>query len=81
LTGEQKQRLQRPQTQNAAASLLYLKGRFHWNKRTEVGLQKAVQCLEEALRIDPEYALAHAGLADSYNLPHLAPWSLEEAGP
>jgi len=80
LTGEQKQRLGRKQTQNAEAFQLYLKGRHHWNKRTEEGLKKAIQCFEEALAIDPVYALANAGLADCYNLPHFGALSPREAG-
>src|SRR5262249_18716799 len=60
LTGEQKKCLRRRQTQNAEAYQLYLKGRYHWNKRTEEGLKKAVQCFEGALAIDPAYALAYA---------------------
>ncbi len=81
LTSEQKKRLSRRQTQNAEAYQLYLKGRFHWNKRTEEGVKKAIQCLEEALAIDPAYALAYAGLADCYNLPHLGALLPREAGP
>ena len=45
---------------------LYLKGRFFWNKRTFDGLQKAVAFFEQAIARDSTYALAYAGLADSY---------------
>ena len=56
---------------------LYLKGRFHANKRTEEGLHRGIAFFQEALERDRGYALAYAGLADSY-LPlavycHLAP--------
>ena len=44
----------------------YLKGRFFWNKRTEVGLKKALAYFQRALNVDPLYALAYAGLADCY---------------
>src|SRR4030095_10816581 len=44
----------------------YLKGRFFWNKRTEVGLKKALEYFHRALNVDPLYALAYAGLADCY---------------
>jgi TolB-like protein/Flp pilus assembly protein TadD len=44
----------------------YLKGRFHWNKRTKEGLEKSVDLFERAIAYDPEYALAYAGLADAY---------------
>jgi TolB-like protein/Tfp pilus assembly protein PilF len=46
---------------------LCLKGRFFWSKRYEGGLKTARECFEEALRIDPNLALAHAGLADTYS--------------
>lgn len=44
-----------------------LKGRFFWSKRYQGGLQNARQCFEEAIRLDPELAIAHAGLADTYS--------------
>ena len=46
----------------------YLKGRFHWNKRTEQGFRKGIEFFEEAIEKDPRYALAYAGLADCYAL-------------
>jgi tetratricopeptide (TPR) repeat protein len=49
------------------AFYLCLKGRFFWSKRYEGGLKTARECFEEALRIDPNLALAHAGLADTYS--------------
>lgn len=53
---------------NPAAYELYLKGRFFWNKRTEAGMQRAARYFEDAIRADPTYASAYAGLADSYLL-------------
>jgi len=44
----------------------YLRGRFFWNKRDETNLKKAIGYFEHALRLDPLYAPAHSGLADSY---------------
>ena len=44
----------------------YLKGRFYWNQLTEEALDKSIECFNEALAIDPQYALAYAGLANSY---------------
>jgi eukaryotic-like serine/threonine-protein kinase len=44
----------------------YLKGRFHWNKRTEDGLRQSIALLKESVRVDPAFAVAYAGLADSY---------------
>jgi tetratricopeptide (TPR) repeat protein len=52
---------------NRRAFHLCLKGRFFWSKRYEGGLKTARECFEEALRIDPNLALAHAGLADTYS--------------
>ena len=46
----------------------YLKGKFHLNKRTEDELRKAIECFREVVAMDPNYALAYAGLADSYLL-------------
>lgn len=53
-------------TDNAAAYQLYVKGRFHWNTRTAQGLLKAIECFKQAIKLDPNYALSHAGLADSF---------------
>jgi len=47
---------------------LYLKGRYHWDKRTPADLQKALQYFKQATEMDPGYALAYVGLADCYNL-------------
>ncbi len=44
----------------------YLRGRFFWNKRNETNLKKAIDCFEQALRLDPLYAPACSGIADSY---------------
>ncbi len=47
---------------------LYLQGRFNWNKRTEESLYKAVDLFEKAIEIDPGYALAYAGLAETFTV-------------
>jgi TolB-like protein/DNA-binding winged helix-turn-helix (wHTH) protein/Tfp pilus assembly protein PilF len=46
----------------------YIKGRFFWNQRTDEGLRRSIAYLEEAVGRDPEYALAHAGLASAYTV-------------
>jgi serine/threonine-protein kinase len=46
----------------------YLKGRYHWNKRTEKDLGKSIDYFEEAIRIDPDYAQAYAGLAEAFSI-------------
>ncbi len=68
LTGEQKRLLAKRYTDNTEAYHLYLKGRYNWNKRTPSGTERAIEYFEQAIRHDPHYALAYAGLADSYNL-------------
>jgi serine/threonine-protein kinase len=55
-------------TENLDAYTLYLKGRYYWNKRSEEGLKKGLDCFEQAIGEDSNYALAYAGLADSFNL-------------
>ncbi len=55
-------------TGDVAAYQLYLKGRYHWNKRTAEGFADAIACFKQAIAADPTYALAYAGLADCYAL-------------
>jgi DNA-binding winged helix-turn-helix (wHTH) protein/tetratricopeptide (TPR) repeat protein len=50
------------------AERLYAEGRYFWNKRTETGLLRSIDCFQQANRIDPTYPAAFAGLADSYAL-------------
>jgi len=68
LTGEEKARLAKRPTENTEAYQLYLQGRYYWNKRTAEGLKKAVEYFQQAIEKDPSYALAYAGLGDSYNI-------------
>ncbi len=68
LTGEEQQRVTKNYTENTAAYQLYLKGRYFWSKRTEEGLNKATEHIQQAIDMDPNYALAYVGLADCYNL-------------
>jgi serine/threonine-protein kinase len=68
LSGEEEERITKRFTQDAEAYNLYLKGRFHWNKRNEEGVDKSIRFFEQAIERDPGYALAYAGLADSYLL-------------
>jgi len=53
-------------TVNPEAYELYLKGRYEWNKRTAEGLKKSLEYFQQAIGLDPTYALAYSGLADSY---------------
>ncbi len=68
LTGSEKTAIAKRPTANSEAYELYLKGRFFWNKRTGPDLRKAIGYFDQAISKDPSYALAYAGLADSYLL-------------
>jgi adenylate cyclase len=65
LGGEAKRVLAKP-TENPEAHRLYLLGRYEFAKYTEAGWNNAIRYYEEALRLDPNYALAYCGLADNY---------------
>src|SRR3989442_7387247 len=54
------------QTGNIDAYKLYLQGRYHWNRRTQSSLEKAIEYFQKAIDTDPNYALAYSGMADSY---------------
>ncbi len=62
----EKERIEKIQTENTEAYQLYLKGRFHWNKRTLADIEKAIDYFNQAIEKDPNYALAYAGLASAY---------------
>ena len=66
LTPQEIEQIDKQRTDNLEAYNSYLMGRYFWNKRTEQSLKKSVEYFEQALATDPEYALAHAGLADAY---------------
>ena len=68
LSEEDERSLRRRETDHAEAYQEYLKGRYHWNKRTPEGFRVATRHFREAIGKDPEYALAYAGLADTYNV-------------
>jgi DNA-binding winged helix-turn-helix (wHTH) protein/TolB-like protein/Tfp pilus assembly protein PilF len=68
LTRQQHAFLTKRPTENPEAYLAYARGRYFWNQRNAEAFRKAIEYFEEAARKDPRYALAYAGLADSYNL-------------
>lgn len=68
LGGEEQKHLTKRYTENVEAYHFYLKGRFHWNKRAPQDLRKAIEHFKQAIALDPNYALAFAGLADAYTL-------------
>ena len=67
-TGSDKKRLSKKPTLDAQAYQDYLRGRFYWNKRTPDAVKKGIEYFQQAIERDPNYALAHVGLADSYNI-------------
>jgi serine/threonine protein kinase/TolB-like protein/predicted negative regulator of RcsB-dependent stress response len=69
LGGGSKKRATKRPTQNTEAYQLYLKGRYHWSKRTPEGMRHAMGFFQQAIESDPNYALAYAGLADCYAIP------------
>ncbi|HUS12257.1 MAG TPA: protein kinase [Pyrinomonadaceae bacterium] len=68
LTGADQTQLARTDTESGEAYEAYLKGRYHWNKRTDEGFKQATDFFQEAIVKDPNYALAYTGLADCYTL-------------
>ena len=67
LTGEEREVLLRRETESSDAYRAFLKGRFFWNRFTPEDFAKALEQFREAIRLDPEYAQAHVGIADYYN--------------
>ena len=66
LSGADEQKLMKNYTQNAEAYKLYLQGRFYANKRTPKDSRKAIECFQQAVSIDPNYAIAYAAMGIGY---------------
>lgn len=66
LSSEEKKRLTKRYTENVEAYQLYLIGRYHWGKLTPTEVKKSIGYFQQAIEIDPAYALAYAGLAKAY---------------
>jgi eukaryotic-like serine/threonine-protein kinase len=66
VTPQEQARLSGKRPIDPEAYQAYLQGRFYWNKRTEEDIRKAIGYFQQAINKDPNYALAYAGLADSY---------------
>lgn len=82
VTPQEQALLARSRPVNPEAYEAYLAGRFYWNKRTGEGLMQSISYFEQAIAKDPEYALAYAGLADSYHaLPELTTVQIDEGLP
>ena len=67
LSGVEKERVTKHYTENTDAYQFYLQGRYYQNKRTHEGLSKSIEYFQQAIAQDSNYALAYAGLADSYS--------------
>jgi serine/threonine protein kinase/Tfp pilus assembly protein PilF len=68
LTGNQKEKLARPPTQNPEAYQLYIKGRYFFDRWSEEGRKESVEYFEQAIAKDSNFAAAYAGLSESYSL-------------
>jgi serine/threonine protein kinase/tetratricopeptide (TPR) repeat protein len=68
LSSGEKELMTKRYTENTEAYQLYLKGRYYWNRRTGDAVKKGIEYFNQAIEKDPNYALAYAGLADSYNI-------------
>jgi adenylate cyclase len=63
-----REQIKKTYTQDTTAYELYLQGRYYWKQRNREGLETSIRYYQKAIDKDPNYALAWAGLADSYNL-------------
>ena len=68
LLTENRTLIQQKAPEDIGAYVLYLRGRYHWSRRNKEDLEKAIAYFGEAIDKDPNYALAHAGMADCYTL-------------
>jgi TolB-like protein/Tfp pilus assembly protein PilF len=66
ITSEEYERILNTPTSNLEAYDLYVQGRYYWNRRTENDLLLSLEYFEKAIKLDPEFAQAWSGLADSY---------------
>jgi serine/threonine-protein kinase len=66
LTPAERARIEARPTDNLQAYNLYLLGQYHWNKFAQEDIEKAIGFFEQAIVADPDFAAAHAGLADAY---------------
>jgi eukaryotic-like serine/threonine-protein kinase len=82
LSGAEEAKVTKTSTANPEAYQAYLKGRYYWNRRTAENIKKAIEQFKAATDLDPNYALAYAGLADCYVvLPQYAGTPLSETLP
>ena len=67
LSDQESRRIARQPTANADAYRAYLQGRYEWSQRSEAGLKRGIERFQQAVVIDPQFAAAYSGLADSYS--------------
>jgi serine/threonine-protein kinase len=77
LLGDARGAVRRP-TENLQAYDLYLRGRHYWNQRSPAVFGMAIRFFEEAIALDPQYALAYTGLADCYSILRVYGWTPPE---
>jgi DNA-binding winged helix-turn-helix (wHTH) protein/TolB-like protein len=68
LSDQESRRIARQPTANADAYRAYLQGRYEWSQRSEAGLKRGIERFQQAVVIDPQFAAAYSGLADSYSI-------------
>src|ERR1700722_5148936 len=66
LTGDETRRFTKRATERPDAYEAYVKGRYFWNKRTDKGMKKGLEYFRQAITLDPTFAEAYVGVADSY---------------
>src|SRR5262249_50969730 len=66
VTGEDQKRNAKRYPENSEAYRLYLRGRYYFDQRTADGMKRSIDSFQEAIKKDPNYALAYAGLANAY---------------
>ncbi len=81
LSGEARKQIGKRYTINPQAYELYWKGRYHWNQRQPEDVNQAIKYFQEAIKLDPQYALAYAGLADCYVLGNILQMPPKQAMP
>ncbi len=68
LSGAERSHLRKNYTDNPEAFRAYIRGRYFWSRRTPEGLRKGLEYAQQAVALDPTYAAAYIGIADTYNL-------------
>jgi serine/threonine-protein kinase len=82
LAGGEAKGITKRYTDNNEAYQLYLKGRFHFARRTDEDIRRSIELFQQAIKLDPNFALAYVGVSESYNVmpsyPYMSP---NEANP